>query len=652
LTDKTIYTQFMQLVGTLLYMSPEQAGQSGRDVDTRTDIYALGVLLYELLTGTTPFDKERLKEADYEEIRRIIREEEPPRPSTRISTLGQAATTISSHRKSDPKRLSKVLRGDLDWIVMMALEKDRNRRYESASAFGADVQRYLTDEPVQACPPSAWYRWRKIARRHRGVLAMTAVMLVAVVLVVAAVAGSIGWAVRDQAARDAALTDAVNRILDEAETLLQDGKWLEASAALERAAKFLETGGRTELPTRLQEVSLDLGMAQQLEDIYFRILNTEPFVLAPSADAEYTRAFRNYGIDAEALPVAEAAKRISARTIRLELVRALDFWSLRRRLDNMDTPGWKHLLAVAKAADPDPWRNRLREALEHDDAKALTALAASADVSQLPPQTLGFLGGAIVLGPGRGAFLHLHLAVITGGMAKPRGWEKTADFLRNAQSQYPADLWLNTILAEYCFYTGNYDEAHRLYMVALALRPNLVRIRAGLAAVLCRKGSHREAIAELSRALELKSDLRRLLLVDRADAYLNVHQPADALADLLKAIELGYGGPFARFRCGRAYAGLKKWNEAITEYSAAIELYAHQGPAQNSSNVYIEGHQYRAMRTASWANGTRPPPIWRAAASMQRDNGARCRKVRFGSNSLACGCCKAMFPATGSCVCN
>src|SRR5262245_31952226 len=124
LTEKTLYTQFTQMVGTPLYMSPEQAGQSGLDVDTRSDIYALGVLLYELLTGTTPLDKERLKEASYDEMRRIIREEEPPKPSMRISTLGQAATTISTQRQSDPKRLNQLLRGELDWIVMKALEKD------------------------------------------------------------------------------------------------------------------------------------------------------------------------------------------------------------------------------------------------------------------------------------------------------------------------------------------------------------------------------------------------------------------------------------------------------------------------------------------------------------------------------------------------
>jgi WD40 repeat protein/serine/threonine protein kinase len=172
LTEKTLFTNFAQLIGTPLYMSPEQAALSGLDVDTRSDIYALGVLLYELLTGSTPFEKERFKEAGYDEIRRIIREEEPPKPSTRISTLGQAATTVSTQRQSDPKRLSQLCRGELDWVVMKALEKDRNRRYESASAFAADVQRYLADEPVLACPPSAWYRFHKFARRNKRVFAI------------------------------------------------------------------------------------------------------------------------------------------------------------------------------------------------------------------------------------------------------------------------------------------------------------------------------------------------------------------------------------------------------------------------------------------------------------------------------------------------
>jgi tetratricopeptide (TPR) repeat protein len=168
LTDKTVYTQFAQLIGTPLYMSPEQAGDSGLDVDTRSDIYSLGVLLYELLTGTTPFDKKRLNQASFDEIRRIIRDEEPPKPSTRMSTVGLAATTASEKRGGDPRKLSRLFRRELDWIVMKALEKDRNRRYETASAFAADVQRYLNDEPVQACAPSMNYRLRKFVRRNKG----------------------------------------------------------------------------------------------------------------------------------------------------------------------------------------------------------------------------------------------------------------------------------------------------------------------------------------------------------------------------------------------------------------------------------------------------------------------------------------------------
>jgi predicted esterase len=187
LTERTLHTAHETVLGTPLYMSPEQAQLNNLDVDTRSDIYSLGVLLYELLTGTTPLEKQRFQEAAWDEIRRIIREEEPPRPSTRLSS-SQALPSLAAGRHTEPGRLTKLVRGDLDWIVMKALEKDRARRYETANSFATDLQRYLAGEPVQAAPPSAAYRLRKFVRRHKGRVVVGALLAVAGLAAAAA-----GW---------------------------------------------------------------------------------------------------------------------------------------------------------------------------------------------------------------------------------------------------------------------------------------------------------------------------------------------------------------------------------------------------------------------------------------------------------------------------
>jgi serine/threonine protein kinase/Flp pilus assembly protein TadD len=634
LTERTMFTEFGQVLGTMEYMSPEQSKFNQLDIDTRSDIYSLGVLLYELLAGSTPFEGKRLHAAAFDEMLRIIREEEPPKPSTRLSSLtsrerlidslplaGRAGegvpsslASIAANRHTEPARLSKDVRGELDWIVMKALEKDRNRRYETASGFAADIERHLRDEPVEAGPPSAAYRFRKFARRNRTGLATAALILFFLVLL----GGGTGWAARDRAvreeqlaqertARQAKVSGQLELILDEVAKLEQAEKWSEALVSARRAEPAITAG---EAPPHIQERArqalADLKLIQQLEDIRAQSgtvwTTASPAHLAARADQEYAAAFRQAGIDVNALPVSETVDRITARrTIAAALLPALDDWiavrsmgkNIEVRSMDKDDPLTRRLIDVLHAADPDPWRQRVREAMARKDQTAMANLVTAADLERQPVATLTLLYSALWVSE------------------KPHEQELV---LRRAQWKYPGDYWINLrlgvdliwrhapndirdgigytraaaalrpqnahpvmILGIGYKYLGRYDQAIAYFRKAIELAPKSSDSYTCLGITLGEKGLHDEAISAFEQAIKLSpqdeslaNDNLAWLLANSADA--KRRDPDKAVKIAKRVVELfPSNGPYwntlgtAQYRAG-------DWHEAIDALKKSEEL--------------------------------------------------------------------------------
>ncbi len=515
LTDKTLITGFAQMIGTPLYMSPEQAQMSALEVDTRSDIYSLGVLLYELLTGTTPFSKERLREVSFDEVRRIIREEEPPQPSTRLSTLGQAAATVSARRKSDPRKLSRLFRGELDWIVMKALEKDPARRYETVGAFAADLQRYLMDEPVEACPPSVRYRLGKFVRRNGKALAFAGLVLLFLVLL----GGGAGWVVRDRSAREGVREVEVDRALDEARSLCQAERLLEAQAAVKRARALLAGGGGEELKRRVGWVGHAVRMAARLEEIRLqRSAVKDGHFDHARANRRYQEAFVEYDLDVTALDADEAADRLRSTLIKDQLLAALDDWLVAKMGGKL--AGSEQLLAVLERVDTDSWRNQFRSAFQHRDKKMLKDLARQKQLLAHPSATIVLLGTALLEDGERS------LAV---------------EVLRGAQNDRPGDFWINHNLGAYLSISpdqADMTESVGYLRAALAIRPDSPGVYYNLSRPLLIRKDYKAAIAACNKAIALKPDY--------ADAYARLGSGLQHTGDLpgalkayRKAIDLG-----------------------------------------------------------------------------------------------------------------
>jgi tetratricopeptide (TPR) repeat protein/serine/threonine protein kinase len=585
LTDKTLFTGFGAIVGTLEYMSPEQAELNNQDIDTRSDIYSLGVLLYELLTGTTPFSRKDLDIGGVLEMLRVIREQEPTRPSTKLSTA-EGLPTLAANRGTEPAKLTRLVRGELDLIVMKALEKDRNRRYETANGFAMDVQRYLADEPVLACPPSAWYRLRKFARRNKRGLAVAGLVLGFLVILGAGA----GWALHDRAAREqevaqesarkrALAEEGIRQALDRAgnslsalhagmkkpggvrELLNQPARWelflRTAQMELTQARRLLAgVEGKldpegTRALARLEQALIgdeaDYRLARRLEKIRLdRATWVKDSFDFRTAAEEYPKAFAGFEILTRSPETAAAA--LAASPIKEQLVAALDDWAwvAYYRLKRKDL--LVQLLAVARRVGTDAaWGDRLRQLEVWDNREAVARLAAEAPAAGLSPQ-----------------FSELVARLL--GRDKPL---KVA-WLRKAQAQHPADFWLALELGNAISETEP-AEAALWFRVALAIRPTNPAASGNLGNALWRQKKLPEAIAAYQKALELEPNHawahNGLGLV-----FANQRRFEEAIAAYHKAIKFAPKRSEIYVNLGSALTAQRKLDEAVAAYGTAIEL--------------------------------------------------------------------------------
>jgi len=456
------------LLGTLRYMSPEQALAQPAGVDHRTDLYSLGATLYELLTLEPAFDGR-----DRQELLRQIAFEEP----------------------KAVRRVNEAVPAELETIVLKAMAKSPQERYATAQELADDLGRFLNDEPIRARRPTLVQRTRRWGRRHRPVVWSAAAALL---MTLAVLAGSVGWVMRDRTAQQAKIAIEVQAALGDAQRFQREGKWPQAQAAAKRAEALLRDGTPEPalaepvqaLLRELAEEEADARLLARLEEI--RVLQAEVnvkedrFVLE-SAFPEYRQAFREYGWRVEAMAPEEAAAllRRRPRAVQGTLVAALDHWLILARYNKAPETGW--LERVLSEADSDPWRQRVRAARWRNDRQALEKLAREVDAAAQPAE---------------------ELFLLDVGLRQRGASEAGVALLRRAQEAFPGDFWINHDLGM-ALQDGQrprYDEAIRFLTVAVALRPESAGARLNLGTAFLDQGRFDEAIAAFRKTIELKPD--------------------------------------------------------------------------------------------------------------------------------------------------
>jgi tetratricopeptide (TPR) repeat protein len=556
LSEEPSLTEVGQVVGTLEYMSPEQAELNPLDIDTRSDIYSLGVLVYELLTGSTPLERQRLGQVPLLEVLRIIREEEPPTPSTRLSTT-EGLPSVAANRSLEPRKLSGQVRGELDWIVMKCLEKDRSRRYETANALALDLQRYLADQPVQAGPPSAWYRFCKFTRRHKTGLVVAGLILLLLLLL----GGGSGWVVLDRVARQAKLAGELELTLQRAELLQEQGRRAEALAAFEHVQRLAnETNPDPELQLRLEALQgrleadgQDLGFIAGFENLRLReqsrVNESENLFASMVAYPRIKKLLHQYGLDAGRTPISEAVTRIQGRppVVQQQLQAALhECWRFAPAKDTV-TRAW--LAAVLNETDRNTWRRQVREALAAGHWSIIKRLACDVDTRRHPANFLLWVAWNLLSQDSRAA----------------------VDLFGRIQRDYPGDFWANHDLGIALSDNGQPGRAVRYYTAALALRPKNAGVFLNRANALQRAGESDAAIADYRQAIALAPGYARahdhlgLLHVARGELV-------EGIKEHRMAIQSQPEYALTHENLGNALKALGQMDEAIAAYREAVRL--------------------------------------------------------------------------------
>jgi tetratricopeptide (TPR) repeat protein/tRNA A-37 threonylcarbamoyl transferase component Bud32 len=621
LTEATLHTGFGAVVGTVDYMSPEQATFNQLDIDTRSDVYSLGVLLYELLTGTTPLDRRHRAETPLLELLRMIREEDTVRPSTRLSTI-RDLPAIASSRGVEPKRLSWLVRGDLDWIVMKALEKDRNRRYETASGLAADLLHYLADEPVLACPPSAGYRLRKFARRNKGRLAVAAgVFLAAIVM-----AASVGWALRDRAAqrsqaeqaeiaRLATVEGQVRASVDAARAFVDENKLVPARAKLAQARAQLGNDGPAlpHLAAVIENGEVELDRFQQFQELidHANLAESSPPILerpltvigSPGAVAPLANARSGNRRPAAAIPFHLEALRRYGVLDRDDWIDNLGGGFLgRQQAEQIRRLIYEELLWLANDLICRERGHPSDQPLRPDEAarQALGYLR-KAEAAHRPTKALYAVRFVCrtTLGDNSSAQADANLARHTAptialdhflrGQAalEAEQWVEAAKAFEAALRLEPTHYW-STINLGYSLTSRdqgppNTAQAIGLFTGCILKRPDHAHPHFCRAVAYIKARRFQEAMADISKATELAPQVAYHWYV-RGLIHNEFDQPDQAVADFCRAIQLeAKASALADIYFGRAkaYLKLRQWEKAMEDFSQTLTIDPTSVPAWN-----------------------------------------------------------------------